>query len=124
VKDPRIYLARTLECLDRVGEYTNGGRAEYDSQSLIRDAVIRNFEIIGKASKRVPEESRGRHPQIPWRGLAGFRDVLIHQYEGVDHETVWRIIEHELPAIRAAILKVLPPLEQLERELNGGPGPA
>jgi len=124
VKDPRIYLARILECLDRVGEYPKGGRAEYDSPSLIRDAVIRNFGVIGEAPKRVPENDRGRHPEIPWRGLAGFRDVLIHQDEGVDPETVWRIIEHELPAIRAAILKVLPPLEQLERELNGGMGPA
>ena len=124
MKDPRIYLAQILECLDRVGEYTKGGRAEYDSQSLIRDAVIRNFEVVREASKRVPEDYRARHPEIPWRALAGFRDVLIHQYEGVDHETVWRIIEHELPAIREAIVKVLPPLEQLERELNGGMGPA
>ena len=124
MKDPRIYLAQILECLDRVSQYTKGGRAEYDSQSLIRDAVVRNFEIIGEASKRVPEDYRSRHPGIPWRELAGFRDVLIHPHEGVDHETVWRIIEHELPAIRAAIVKVLPPLEQLERELNGGMGPA
>lgn len=124
MKDPRIQLAQILECLDRVDQYTRGGRAEYDAQAIIRDAVVRNFEIIGEASKRVPEDYRRRHPEIPWRELAGFRDVLIHQYEGVDYETVWRIIEHELPLIRGAILKVLPPLEQLERELNGEMGPA
>ncbi|HOM18458.1 MAG TPA: DUF86 domain-containing protein [Thermoguttaceae bacterium] len=56
-------------------------------------------------------------PSIPWRTMAGLRDVLIHQYEGVDLERVWKIVEAELPGLRQAIAALLPPLEQLEQEL-------
>ena len=79
--------------------------------------MIRNFEIMGEAAKRVPEAYRTRHPEIPWRLMAGFRDVLIHAYEGIDLKRVWRIVRHDLPAVKKAIEKILPPLEELEKEL-------
>ena len=80
MKDPRVYLAHILECMDRISGYTARGRDTFFTERLIQDAVIRNFEVIGEAAKRIPEEYRAGHPQIPWRGLAAFRDVLIHQY--------------------------------------------
>lgn len=84
---------------------------------MLQDAVIRNFEIIGEAAKRVPETYRRTHAKIPWRLMAGFRDVLIHAYEGVDLQRVWRIVRHDLPVVKEAIEKILPPLEELEKEL-------
>jgi uncharacterized protein with HEPN domain len=84
---------------------------------MTQDAVIRNFEIIGEAAKRVPEAYRRRYPEIPWRLMAGFRDVLIHAYEGIDLNRVWRIVSDDLPVVRQAIEKLLPPLEELEKEL-------
>ena len=80
---------------------------------------MRNFEIIGEAAKRLDDTYRTAHPEIPWRALAGLRDVLIHQDEGVEPERVWVIVERELPNLRAAIAALLPPLDQLERELAG-----
>jgi len=79
--------------------------------------VIRNFEVIGEAAKRVPEDFRQDHPAVPWRELAGFRDILIHQYEGVSIPAVWRIIEKDLKAIRKAIAQILPPLDELEKQI-------
>jgi len=119
VKDPRVYLAQILECIQRITSYTAGGRETFFADSLIQDAVIRNFEVIGEAAKRVPEEYRQAHQQVPWRSLAAFRDVLIHQYEGVSLPEVWRVVETELPALKAAIAAILPPLDQLEREIAG-----
>ena len=71
-KDPRVYLAQILERIDRIVQYTIEGKNSFFADPLIQDAVIRNFEVIGEAAKRVPEEYRKKHPNIPWRNLAGF----------------------------------------------------
>lgn len=81
--------------------------------------MIRNFEIIGEAAKRVPDDYRQKHPDVPWRLMAGFRDVLIHGYEGVDLERVWKIATQDLPPVKRSIAGILPPLAQLEKELAG-----
>ena len=86
---------------------------------MIQDAVIRNFEVIGEAVKRLPDEYRTQHPEIPWRLMAGFRDVLIHGYEGVDLKRVWLAAIQDLPAVAQILSQILPPLDQLERELAG-----
>ena len=119
MKYPRVYLAQILECIGRITSYTARGREAFFADSLIQDAVIRNFEVIGEAAKRVPEEYRQAHQEIPWRSLAAFRDVLIHQYEGVSLPEVWRVVETELPGLKKAIAAILPPLDQLEKEIAG-----
>jgi len=118
-KDPRVYLAHILERAQRIERYIRDGEAAFEREEIIQDAVIRNFEVIGEATKRVPDDYRARHPDIPWRLMAGFRDVLIHGYEGVDLGRVWSAEMRDLPAVRAAIAAILPPLDQLERELAG-----
>lgn len=86
---------------------------------MVQDAVMRNFEIIGEAAKRLDDSYRTAHPEIPWRALAGLRDVLIHQYKGAEPVRVWAIVERDLPNLREAIGALLPSLDQLERELAG-----
>ena len=90
---------------------------------MIQDAVIRNFEVIGEAVKRLPDEYRSQHPKIPWRLMAGFRDVLIHGYEGVDLKRVGLAATDDRPEVVTVLRQIHPPLDQLERELAGD-GPA
>jgi len=116
-KDPRVYLAHILECAQKIERYTKGGEKEFHNDTMLQDAVIRNFEIIGEAAKRVPEAYRRAHSQIPWRLMAGFRDVLIHAYEGIDLKRVWWIVRHDSPVVKEAVEELLPPLEGLEKEL-------
>ena len=118
-KDPRVYLAQILERIDRIQEYTVDGKNAFFIDARTQDAVIRNFEVIGEAAKRIPDEYRQNHPSIPWRELSGFRDVLIHQYEGVSIAEIWRIVENNLEPLRQAINAILPPLDELERQIAG-----
>lgn len=118
-KDPRVYQAHILECIQKIERFTAGGKTRFLQDDMVQDAVIRNLEIIGEAAKRIGEDYRDAHPEIPWRALAGLRDVLIHQYEGVELERVWVIVEKDLPPLKRAIAELLPPLDQLEREVAG-----
>ena len=118
-KDPRVYLAHILECANRIERYLGQDREAFLRDTMVQDAVIRNFEVIGEATKRIPEQFRVVHAAIPWRLMAGFRDVLIHDYEGVDLAQVWRIAKEDLSVVKMAIVQILPSLEQLEREIAG-----
>ena len=116
-KDPRVYLAHIVECIDRIRDYTIGGREAFFLSRLTQDAVIRNLEIIGEAARRVPEDYRQTHPHIPWREMASLRNLLIHDYEGVDIRRVWLVLENDLPSLKVKLVALLPPLEQLEAEI-------
>ena len=99
MKDERLYLIQMLERAERIFEYTEGGQDQFLRDRKTQDAVLRSFEVMGEAAKRVPESIQTQAPEIPWKRLAGFRDVLIHQYEGVDLEEVWKRVSEDLPPL-------------------------
>ena len=107
MKDATVYLVHIIEAMDRIADYIVDGETEFQNKTLIQDAVVRNLEIIGEAAKRVPDETREASPSVPWKRLAGLRDVLIHQYEGVDLAQVWRVASEVLPLIRKEIQAIL-----------------
>jgi len=103
IKDDRLYLSHILDCIDRICEYTSGGRNDFMVNRKTQDAVMRNFEIIGEAVKQISEETLRKTPDIPWRRIAGFRDVLIHGYMGIDLEEVWNVIANDLDNLKEAV---------------------
>jgi uncharacterized protein with HEPN domain len=78
------------------------------------NAVLRSIEVIGEATKNIPDEVRAKYPQVPWKEMAGMRDKVIHSYFGVDRETVWLVVKDRIPAIRSMIQQVLEDLEKQE----------
>ena len=71
------------------------------------DAVVRNFEIIGEASNRVPDDFKTEHPEIEWRRIIGFRNPIIHEYFGIDYENLWRIKTDNIPPLSELIKQIL-----------------
>jgi len=107
VREPLVYLEHIQDALSRIAEYTAGGREEFFASRVQQDAVLRNLEVIGEAVKQIPEDVRAEAPEIPWRRIAGMRDVLIHQYFGVDLNVVWGVVDAELPRLRDAVGRMI-----------------
>lgn len=102
------YLADILNAITEVDEFTSGmtyDNFEEDRKTI--NAVIRSLEVLGEATKHIPVSFRNKHPDIPWSKMAGMRDVLIHNYMGVDLLTVWKVAKERLPEIRPAIEALL-----------------
>jgi uncharacterized protein with HEPN domain len=102
------HLADVLERIDRIRRATKEGEQTFLSSEVIQDAVIRNLEVIGEASKNLSESTRRRSRSVPWREMARFRDLAIHHYGSLLSEEVWRIVADDLPRIRRSIAKVFP----------------
>ena len=114
-RDFRLYLADIIQSCDRVDEYVAGHTFEsFSDNYMVIDAVARNLEIIGEAVKNVPKETLSLRPEIIWSDVAGFRDVIAHQYFRVKLTVVWDAINVELPLIRTAASKLLETFPHIE----------
>lgn len=107
MKDDRVYLGHILRCIARIEGYTAGGRNEFFASHLIQDGVIRNLQTLAESSQRLSEWIKASQPTVDWKSLSGFRNVLVHDYLGVDLELVFRIVEHDVPTLKRACLAAL-----------------
>jgi uncharacterized protein with HEPN domain len=107
-RDYKIYLEDMLQAIDRVFRYTKGLSLEaFSSDEKTLDAVVRNLEILGEAAKQVPDSVRRIHPQVDWSKLSGLRDILIHQYFGIDVVIVWDVVRTKLPPLQLQINQIV-----------------
>lgn len=103
-----MYLEDIIDCMGKIEQYV--GELSYQDfvkNSLVSDAVIRNLEVIGEASKSIPNEIISYYPDVSWKSMIGLRNILIHEYFGVDSEIVWEIIKRDLPRTKPLILQML-----------------
>jgi uncharacterized protein with HEPN domain len=107
-RDYKVFLEDILEAIEKIRRYTSGFSQDAlckDDKTL--DAMVRNLEVIGEAVKRVPARIRSKHPQMEWKKTAGLRDILIHEYFGIDVEIIWDILEHKLPVLEREVKNIL-----------------
>lgn len=107
MKDDKVFLQNILESMDKIENYTSSGKEEFMKSTLIQDAVIRNLEIIGEATKNISQDLKIQNSSIPWKQMAGLRDVLIHDYMGISLKIVWNVVQNELPQLKTAIKEIV-----------------
>ena len=112
MKDDKLYLIHIAERIGQIESYTQSGRDAFMQTRMIQDAVIRNFEVIGEATKRISEDLKLAYPDVSWREMVGFRDVLIHNYINVNLNVVWDIIERDLPQLKRKVEAILQELRE------------
>ena len=100
-KSPAIYIGHILDEADYViGALEDVSEEQFYGDETLKRAMVRSLEVIGEATKKLPDDFRDAHPDVPWRKMAAMRDVLIHDYVGVDYEIVWDVITTRIPDLR------------------------
>ncbi len=107
MRDDRLYLIHIRERIARIKDYVKDGRAAFLASDLIQDAVLRNLQTLAESTQRLSDEAKAKRGDIDWRRIAGFRNVLAHDYLGVDIARVWGIVENELPVLGDAVEEML-----------------
>jgi len=105
--DPQVYLLHIRDCCEELIECRSLREQGGVSVSILFNAVCRNLEIIGEASKKIGPEFREANPHLPWREMTSLRNVLIHNYEGADPDLVWGIVERDVPSLLEAVSRLV-----------------
>ncbi len=105
----RIHVAYMLECIIAIEEFTGGNRDQFITDRKTRDAVLRNLHTLSETSMRLSQSLRDNAPQVPWKDIRGFRNIVVHDYFGIDLDKVWAVVSRDLPALKATLLAMPPP---------------
>jgi uncharacterized protein with HEPN domain len=107
VKDDELCLTHIADAIAFLKEDSAGGRDAFLSNRRTQQLLFHNLQIIGEAVKRIGPETRAPAPHIPWTRIAGLRDALVHNYDGINPERIWEIIKHEIPRLETAITALI-----------------
>lgn len=106
-RDINVYIEDILECIFKIEEYTKAiTKTDFLKNTQIQDSIFRRLEIIGEAVKNIPQGFKQKYPEIPWKKIAGMRDILIHEYSGVNLERIWKVVQDDIFDLKDKILKI------------------
>jgi len=111
----RDRLLDIQDAISGVEKHTRAGRTVFDQDEPVQNLVLRHIQIIGEAARGISSDLRQRHPEVEWKEIIAMRNLLVHRYFGIDKEIVWKVVEHDLPDLKAKIAAIL-------TELGAGAG--
>jgi uncharacterized protein with HEPN domain len=107
MRDDRERLRDILEAIERVEKYSARGRQAFEGDELIQIRIVHHLQVIGEAARTLSAEFTGAHGQVPWSQIVGMRNVLVHNYFGVDTDIVWEAVRRDLPSLKAQLETIL-----------------
>lgn len=105
--DDRLYLVHIEECIGRIEVYTAEGKIAFMADTRTQDAVLRNLHTLAESSQRISELLKTGRPDVNWRAIAAFRNVIVHDYLGIDLNQIWDIVQNDLPGLKRAVINML-----------------
>ena len=116
-KDPEVFIEHILESIELIDNYTaNKSMRDFIKSVQLQDSIIRRIEIIGEAVKNLSSDVKINYPEVPWKKIAGMRDVLIHEYFGIDLELTWQVVQEDMPSLKREILKIKQDLKKSQTD--------
>ena len=112
MRDPKERLLDMLDAIERIEKYISKGRGTFEQDELIQTWVVHHLQIMGEAAAKVGREFHEQHPSILWPEVIAMRNVLVHDYFGVDLEEIWRVVERDLPELKNKLKKLVGELEK------------
>jgi uncharacterized protein with HEPN domain len=107
-KQDHIYLEHILECAALIQKYTSDGEEAFMDSALLQDAVLRRLQTMAESTQRLSKELKAQAIDVDWRAMAGFRNVLVHDYmDGIDLKRVWNVVKNSLPELEATVRKLM-----------------
>ncbi len=113
MKDEKVYLQYILECIQKIEEDISCGREIFMSSHLYQDAVLRNLQTLTESTQRISENTKREYPEVEWKSIAAFRNVLVHDYLGIDIGRIWHAVSQDIPELKKSIQKML---EQIDKQ--------
>ena len=107
MKDDSVYLRHILESIRRIEENVALGHDDFMASHVLQDATLRNLQTMSEATQRLSDIPKAAHPHVPWQQIAAFRNVVVHNYLGIDMEQIWVIVERDVPPLKQAVLSIL-----------------
>ena len=112
MKDDRLYLVHIRDCIDHILRFTNEGKNAFLVDRKTQDAVLRNLHTLSESIRRISTDTKVKYPEVPWRDISAFRNVVVHDYLGIELERIWDIIERDLPILKIQISAICDELEK------------
>jgi uncharacterized protein with HEPN domain len=108
MKDDRLYLIHIKECIERIESYVaEKDKRQFLDSTLIQDAIIRNLQVLAESTQRLSDGAKESQSRVDWFKIAGFRNILVHDYLGIEIERVWNILEKDLPVLKESVQSML-----------------